>query len=178
VRVAFDVDEQSLVAFLTESGNRRRSLKLAMRQSWGLAVILGGLGVAIVRPDPLVGGLLVAVWVALFVTAWYLEWPRRVRAASKATAGMLKSELGPHVVELLPEGVRESGESGHLLRHWSRIDGASLTGEYLFVEVADVGPSIVIPRSAFGSTDEESRFVECIRAKGGAAQQEDEADER
>jgi len=170
VRVAFDVTREDLIAFLVESAQRTRSFKTRVWPGIGLGAFFGMVGILAVRPkEPLVSLAILVTIAGVFAVAWFLDWHRRVASASRAVAdrGTLNNELGPHVIELLPEGILETGNAGETLRKWSVIEGTTRTPTHLFIDVTNAGPVIVIPRKAFATAQHEAEFEAGVKKKGG-----------
>lgn len=129
------------------------------------AVLAGGAlsGVAGIRIDPgsalTVAVLVVAIW-------WPLSRLYRV-AASPGERGSL---VGPRVVTLSGDGVRQQAPLHHGFTVWEGVLGVHETASHVFL-MTDTLAGYIVPRRAFASTEQWHAFVGLARERADAAAQ-------
>jgi len=105
----------------------------------------------------LAGGVGVAVGFLFFY------WGNRAQRVdlSPAKDGII---LGWRTYIVEKDGVRVNSETSQLSVSWKGVRAVEQTGEHIFIYI-DRGTALIVPKRAFASVDDETRFVEALHQR-------------
>jgi hypothetical protein len=106
-----------------------------------------------------VGGAFVIALSFPFLVFWLIQFDQR-RALRKTLHG---AETFRVVMELSPRGVSLSDPTAQVLYDWPKIKGVTITGQTIDI-VTFHGHTLWVPKRAFESPEEETLFVETVKA--------------
>lgn len=163
VDVSFVIEEQDLLAFnmawLKRSGELRRLTVTSV--VWAMAPVASGVAVVLLG-DPLAGGLLVALGIAMAVGAMpYFRYTTRRNTLDRIRSTSTPALLGPRRVAADEHGLRDSGPRDSLQLRWSAISGVETTDPAVYVYYGPVA-AVIVPRRAFESEQAVSEFVRVV----------------
>ena len=98
----------------------------------------------------------------------YINWRTRTAARRLLGEGRNEGFYGECEVILEPEGIRETRPSGSTTRNWSAVERVAVTPQHLFVYTSGI-EAFVVPRRAFDTDADFSRFASAIAERSGSA---------
>ena len=164
MRVSFKYSQEDLVDGTVRFSARSKALHdIRRRQLFWSAVILGLLALLIFKIS-IVAMIIaaVAVLVVVIINPYLYDHRYRNNLRKFYKEKLRDEDEFTCEVELLPEGMKTSGQNFHCTMEWSTIEDVVPTGDSVDIFERKGGGCIVRNR-AFGSPEERQRFIDLAR---------------
>lgn len=164
MRVSFKYSQEDLVDATVRFSRRSKAIqRVPRRQSFWGAVLVASLAILILKVS-VTGIIAAAIGVVIVIVINPYLYDRQYR---KTLREFYKEKLGTEdefncEVELLPEGLKTSGQNCHSTTEWSTIEDIVPTKDSVDI-FGRKGGGCIVRNRAFGSPDERQRFIDLAR---------------